>query len=191
MKAVSLPRTTCAFSMALPSASIFTFRLATPADAHLLADLGWRTFDETFAAYNTPEDMEAFHPTMYAPELQAAELAEAETQFLLVEVEGEAVAYVKWNTAPAPAEIPGQRPFQISRLYLLQAWTGRGLGDKLMQLSLEKAKENGHDVVWLTVWESNERAIRFYQKYGFKEAGELTFVLGQDVQRDLYMVREF
>jgi diamine N-acetyltransferase len=177
--------------MALPSASIFTFRLATPADAHLLADLGWRTFDETFAAYNTPEDMEAFHPTMYAPELQAAELADAETQFLLVEVEGEAVAYVKWNTASAPAEIPGQRPFQISRLYLLQAWTGRGLGDKLMQLSLDRAKENGHDVVWLTVWESNERAIRFYQKYGFKEAGELTFVLGQDVQRDLYMVREF
>ncbi len=59
-----------------------------------------------------------------------------------------------------------------------------------MKMSLERAAQNGHDVVWLTVWESNDRAIRFYQKYGFKEAGELTFVLGQDVQRDLYMQRE-
>ncbi|WP_157600674.1 GNAT family N-acetyltransferase [Rufibacter sp. DG15C] len=167
----------------------FTFRIATLDDAALLADLGWRTFDETFAAYNKPEDMEAFHPTMYTPALQAEELADSHTVFLIVEVEEEAVAYVKWNTGPAPEEISGQKPFQISRLYLLQAWTGRGLGDTLMQMSLDRAQENGHDVVWLTVWESNERAIRFYHKYGFAEAGELTFVLGQDVQRDLYMQR--
>ncbi|WP_181304623.1 GNAT family N-acetyltransferase [Rufibacter sp. XAAS-G3-1] len=168
----------------------FTFRRGTPADAALLADLGWRTFDETFAAYNTPEDMAAFKPTMYTPALQAAELADRHTEFLIVEAAGEAVAYVKWNTSPAPAEITGQKPFQISRLYLLQACTGRGLGDTLMKMSLERAKQNGHDVVWLTVWESNERAIRFYQKYGFREAGELTFVLGEDVQRDLYLQRE-
>ncbi|GAA4306044.1 GNAT family N-acetyltransferase [Nibribacter koreensis] len=167
----------------------FTFRIATLDDAALLADLGWRTFDETFAAYNTPEDMEAFRPTAYTPEIQAEELLDPKTGFMVVEAEGEAVAYVKWNTGPAPAEISGEKPFQISRLYLLQAWTGRGLGDTLMQMSLDRAKENGHDVVWLTVWESNERAIRFYQKYGFAEAGELTFVLGQDVQRDLYMQR--
>lgn len=167
-----------------------TFRAATPADAQLLADLGWCTFDETFAAYNKPEDMAAFHRTMYSPELQAAELADLQTEFLIAEANGEAVAYVKWNTAPAPAEIAGEKPFQISRLYLLQAWTGRGLGDTLMQMSLDKAKANGYDVVWLTVWEHNPRAIRFYQKYGFREAGELEFVLGADVQRDLYMQRE-
>ncbi|RNI26162.1 GNAT family N-acetyltransferase [Rufibacter latericius] len=167
-----------------------TFRTGTSADAHLLADLGWRTFDETFSAYNKPEDMEAFHPTMYAPELQAAELADPNSTFLIAEAEGEAIAYIKWSTAPAPTEITGKRPLQISRLYLLQAWTGCGLGDALMKMSLERAAQNGHDVVWLTVWESNDRAIRFYQKYGFAEAGELTFVLGEDVQRDLYMQRE-
>ncbi|GGK60827.1 N-acetyltransferase family protein [Rufibacter glacialis] len=176
--------------MSAPLSHAFTFRPGTSADAALLADLGWRTFDETFAAYNKPEDMEVFRPTMYAPEIQAAELADPHTEFLLVEAAGEAVAYVKWNTAPAPAEISGKRPFQISRLYLLKAWTGRGLGDTLMKTSLGRAQQNGHDVVWLTVWESNERAIRFYQKYGFKEVGELAFVLGADVQRDLYMQRE-
>ncbi|WP_066835619.1 GNAT family N-acetyltransferase [Rufibacter ruber] len=175
--------------MSAHSTNTFTFRRGTSADASLLADLGWRTFDETFAAYNKPEDMEAFHFTMYTPELQAAELADPHTTFLIAEAEGEAVAYVKWNTAPAPAEISGKKPFQISRLYLLQAWTGRGLGDTLMKMSLKRAQEHGHDVVWLTVWESNDRAIRFYQKYGFQEAGELEFVLGEDVQRDLYMQR--
>ncbi|WP_192825205.1 GNAT family N-acetyltransferase [Rufibacter sp. LB8] len=173
---------------AFPAENV-TFRIATAQDANLLADLGWRTFEETFAPHNTNEDMDAFHPTMYAPARQAEELADPKTQFIIAESNNEAVAYVKWNWDEAPNEISGERPFQISRLYLLQAFTGKGLGDALMQKSLDKARENGHDVIWLTVWESNHRAIRFYQKYGFAFAGELTFVLGQDVQRDLYMQR--
>ncbi|WP_347157184.1 GNAT family N-acetyltransferase [Pontibacter chitinilyticus] len=168
----------------------FTFRAGTPADAALLADLGWRTFDETFAAYNRPEDMAAFRPTMYTPELQAAELSDPNTEFILAEVAGEAVAYIKLSKEAAAPTADAKKPLQICRLYLLQAYTGQGLGDQLMQLTLEKARQNGHDVVWLTVWEQNERAKRFYAKYGFKEAGELEFILGQDVQRDLYMLRQ-
>jgi len=168
----------------------FRIRKGVLADAELLAELGWRTFEETFAKSNKPEDMAAFKPTMYTPELQTEELCDPDTEFVIAEVQEQAVAYVKLNAATAPEAITGRNPLQISRLYLLQKWTGRGLGDKLMQLCLEKARRNGHDVVWLTVWEHNERAKRFYRKYGFKEAGELTFILGSDVQRDLYMQRE-
>lgn len=176
--------------MPYSDSKIFTFRAGTHDDAALLADLGWRTFEESFAAYNKPEDMAAFRPTMYSPELQAAELADLTTEFILVEVAGEAIAYLKLNKGPAPEAIQADRPLQINRLYITSAWTGRGLGDQLMQLSLEKALQHSHDVVWLTVWEHNERAKRFYQKYGFREVGELEFILGQDVQRDLYMQRE-
>ncbi|WP_181885077.1 GNAT family N-acetyltransferase [Pontibacter diazotrophicus] len=176
--------------MPFPDSNIFTFRAGANDDAALLADLGWRTFEESFAAYNKPEDMAAFRPTMYSPELQATELADPTTKFILVEVAGEAIAYLKLNKGPAPEAIQAERPLQINRLYITSAWTGRGLGDQLMQLSLEKALQHDHDVVWLTVWEHNERAKRFYQKYGFREVGELEFVLGQDVQRDLYMQRE-
>ncbi|QCR23521.1 GNAT family N-acetyltransferase [Pontibacter sp. SGAir0037] len=168
----------------------FAFRKATPADAQLLADLGWQTFYEAFAAANNPADMEAFRPTMYSLELQEVELADPATDFLIVENEGEAIAYVKLTAGPAPAEIRAENPIQISRLYTLAQWTGCGLGDKLMQYCLEKGKQQGHDVIWLTVWEHNERAKRFYRKYNFTEAGELDFVLGEDVQRDLYMQRE-
>ena len=36
---------------------MFTVRTATAADAETLAELGLRTFRETFEAHNTPEDM--------------------------------------------------------------------------------------------------------------------------------------
>jgi ribosomal protein S18 acetylase RimI-like enzyme len=47
----------------------------------------------------------------------------------------------------------------------------------------------GSDAVWLGVWEHNPRAISFYRKFGFVEAGEQTFHPGRDPQRDIVMVR--
>lgn len=176
--------------MTFPDSGTFSFRAGTSKDAALLADLGWRTFEEAFGADNHPDDMAAFRPTMYSLELQAAELADPATEFIIAEVAGEAVGYIKLKHKPVPEAIQAQHPLQIDRLYISRAWTGRGLGDKLMHLSLQKAQQRGHDVVWLTVWEHNTRAQRFYQRYGFREVGELSFVLGRDVQRDLYMQRE-
>ena len=48
-------------------------RIATPADAALLAELGARTFRDTFAADNRPEDMAAYLASHYSPALQARE----------------------------------------------------------------------------------------------------------------------
>ena len=47
----------------------------------------------------------------------------------------------------------------------------------------------GKDAVWLGVWDRNERAIRFYESWGFHRAGSQPFLLGSDLQTDLVMVR--
>lgn len=49
---------------------------------------------------------------------------------------------------------------------------------------MEEARARGHDVLWLGVWDRNERAIAFYARWGFVEVGEMSFLLGSDVQRD-------
>ena len=51
-------------------------RRANVDDADLLAELGARTFSETFAANNTPEDMTAYLASSFSPEKQAEELAD-------------------------------------------------------------------------------------------------------------------
>ena len=59
-----------------------------------------------------------------------------------------------------------------------------------MDACFELAKSNGHDVMWLGVWEYNPRAQRFYEKNGFRVVGKHTFVLGSDPQTDLLMQKE-
>ena len=74
--------------------------------------------------------------------------------------------------------------------YVVADWHGRGVAKELMTAALEEMKVRGTDVVWLGVWEKNPRAIAFYQKLGFTEIGEHSFLLGNDLQRDVIMARD-
>ncbi len=47
----------------------------------------------------------------------------------------------------------------------------------------------GGDVLWLGVWEHNQRAIAFYHRWGFAIVGTHTFQLGADLQTDFLMQR--
>lgn len=162
---------------------------AGPQEAALLTELGARTFRDTYAADNSPEDMESYLATWFSPAVQAQELAEEGTLFLIARVGGEAAGYARLRFGPAPDCVGGGRPVEIVRFYADLPWIGRGVGAALMRAVLEAAAERECDVVWLDVWSKNPRGIAFYSKWGFTEAGRQTFLLGADVQDDLLMVR--
>lgn len=165
-------------------------RLATADDALLLARMGARTFRDTFGADNTAEDMAAYLARSFSPEIQAAELADAATDFLIAFAGDEPAGYAKVRAGSAPACVRGTSPLEICRLYADTPWIGRGVGGTLMQACLGHAASLGCDVIWLDVWERNPRAIGFYERWGFAVVGEQDFVLGDDVQRDLLMARD-
>jgi len=56
---------------------------------------------------------------------------------------------------------------------VLKGYRGIGIGKKLLQTCMEKAKEIGIEIVTLDVYADNERAIKIYKKLGFKEFGRL------------------
>ena len=167
----------------------YLIRVAAAADACLLAEMGRRTFLAAFGAANTPEDLAAYLPTVYSPAHQARELADPATTILIAE-DGEAAAgYAKVVRGTTGAGVVAERPLEIQRLYADLPHLGRGVGGALMAHCLELARAEGHDVVWLAVWEQNPGARRFYERWGFVEVGEQPFVLGTDVQRDLVLSR--
>lgn len=165
-------------------------RKATPQDNFLLANLGARTFADSFGADNTPEDMADYLKGSFSPEKQAAELAEEGTTFLIAEIDGQPVGYTRLRQDPPPDCVTGLLPIEIVRLYAVKEWIGRGVGAALMQASLDEAARTGHDIIWLDVWEKNPRAIAFYQKWGFQKVGEQGFQLGSDLQNDWIMARQ-
>lgn len=166
-----------------------TIRRAALDDASLLTELGARTFGDSFAADNTPEDMTAYLAGAFNPKKQTAELADADTTFLMAEMEGQPVGYARLKWGGAPACVTASRPVEIIRFYSIKELIGHGVGAALMKACLEEARGLGCDVVWLDVWEKNPRAIAFYTKWGFIKVGEQGFQLGDDLQHDWLMAR--
>ncbi|HJQ24763.1 MAG TPA: GNAT family N-acetyltransferase [Blastocatellia bacterium] len=169
---------------------ILTIRRATSDDASLLAELGAKTFYETFAVDNRPEDMAAYLAASFSPSLQAKEITDPNTTLLIAEIEGKAAGYAKLEVSAAPPLITGPNPIELSRLYVSRAFIGSGVGAALMESCIGEAKSAGKATLWLGVWEKNERAQRFYKRWEFQEVGEHTFLLGSDAQRDLLMQRD-
>ena len=167
-----------------------TIRYATKQDAELIADISRQTFYDTFAADNTPEDMDKFLREQFTKGRLMLEVGARDNTFLLA-YDGEVVAgYVKLRDARRPPALVFTSALEIARLYTIRSFIGKGVGRLLMQTSLDIARERNKKVVWLGVWEKNQRAIDFYIKWGFRKFAETDFLLGDDVQRDWLMKKE-
>jgi len=159
-------------------------------DAKMLSELGARTFYDTFAKDNTPENIEAYLKRSFSPEIQLGELSQPQVVFLIAEMEGSPTGYAQLILNSSDEAIKRIKPLEIRRIYASQEYLGKGVGKELMLAIISEARLQGCDCVWLGVWEKNQRAIDFYKKWGFREVGTHIFSVGDDPQNDLVMELE-
>jgi len=165
-------------------------QVATTADAALIADLSQQTFYETFASQNTKEDMDKFMNEQFSKEALIKEVGEPGNIFLLAYDGDEAVGYVRMREGEKRSEFENKSSIEIARIYAVQSSIGKGVGKALMKQCLITAVANQIEIIWLGVWEENNRAIRFYQQWGFEKFAEHDFILGNDRQTDWLMKKE-
>ena len=170
--------------------STCSIRLATIEDAELLAELGARTFSETFAADNTAANMAAYLAKSFNSTQQHAELSDPNGWLKIAEIDRRAVGYAMMHSGRTPAAITGEKPVELVRLYVLHESIGSGIGAALMQDCLNETVLRSYKTIWLGVWDHNHRAQAFYRKWNFREVGTHIFKLGDDEQTDLLMQRE-
>ena len=161
------------------------FRRATLDDAAPLAAFATHAFIETFGEDNDPEDLREYIESMYGPAQQADEIRDENVATWLVEDGGGAlIGYVQLRSKRVPPCVGGERPVEIYRFYVARAAHGTGVAQALMSTAFAQAREWGADVLWLGVWEHNPRAMKFYRKFGFADAGSIDFFVGPDRQTD-------
>ena len=165
-------------------------RYGTTEDASMLSELGAKTFYDTFAKDNTPENMDLHLKKNFSPEIQFNELSAPENIFLFIESEGTPIGFAQLIMDSKEETLKGTKPLEIRKIYATQENIGKGVGKALMSASIQEAKNRGCDSIWLGVWEKNPRAIAFYKKWGFKEVGSHIFNVGNDPQKDFILELE-
>ena len=162
-----------------------TYRNAGPGDAALLARLHRRAFVETFGHLYSREDLDAFLARL-SKEGFRDELADARYEIRFAEVDDAPVGFAKLGPIGLPVE-PERPALELKQLYLLKPWQGRGIADALTLWLLERARARGAEELYLSVWSQNDRARRFYQRYGFVYVAPYAFMVGDQADEDEIM----
>lgn len=161
--------------------------VAFPSDALALRDLSEQTFFDTYATFNTPENMQQHIASHFDLKRIQQELEDEHVQYLLVKQGEKIIGFVKLIKNRPIDGIEKAKAFEIERFYILKTYQGQNLGVQLMNACFDWGKKAGFDAVWLGVWEHNPKAIQFYEKMGFRRFGKHTFTLGNEIQHDFLM----
>lgn len=141
---------------------LFVIERARPEEATEMLDylkiVGGETDNLSFGAEGVPFDVEAEQAYLHA------QCESSDNIQYLAKVDGEIIGTASLNRKSNRMSHRGE--FGIS---LKKAWWGCGAASALMEAILAFAKENGFEQLNLEVRSSNTRAIRLYEKYGFRK----------------------
>lgn len=164
--------------------SAIAYRDATAADAEALADFARASWLDTFGHLPyPPADLAHYLTKNYGAEIQRAEIADPDLRYRLVLRGGEIVGYCMMGALAMPVD--DANGLELHRLYVDADVKGAGVADALMHDCVAWARAKGALSLYLSVWESNERAQRFYRRFGFEDFSEWDFMVGETADRDL------
>jgi len=165
----------------------FSIRNAGIDDAVLISVLASTTFYEAYSRQDESHNLAEYISESFAVPAVIDEIADPASTFLIAYVDGKAVGYARLIDYSTTDGVDIGRVIELKRIYILEHLWGTGVGELLLTQCITTASERGFDAIWLGVWEENPRARRFYDKFGFKQVGTLTFPYGDVVGINLVL----
>jgi diamine N-acetyltransferase len=152
-----------------------TFRPARADDALCLGVLSTHVFLDTYCRQGIRADLAREALAKHSVAHYEALLADPARTILVAECEGFMVALsVTVNDKRCEAG-PDVAAAELDHLYVQEPFTGRGVGRDLLRHAEKAAAARGAEMLWLTAWVGNARALRFYPRCGYDDLGETTY----------------
>lgn len=156
-------------------------------DVVALTQLARAAFAQTFTEHNQPENVEKYLDESFTIEKLTEELNNKNSQFFFALVNDQPVGFLKVNVGDAQTELKEGDGMELQRIYVLQDYHGKTVGQALFEKAKSLAIEAGYPYLWLGVWEENHRALNFYRKNGFVPFDKHIFKMGDEEQTDWMM----
>ncbi len=156
-------------------------RVATVIDAQFISLLGRVTFTETFGhLFSDSEDLLDYCTKTFSVSKIENSIKKSSNVFWITFVDRLPVAYAKLKLDSPSQFLHTNNICQLQKIYVLKDFLSLKIGFQLQTLLIQKAKELGYEKIWLSVLDSNERAIGFYKKNDFEEVGKHKFEIGKE-----------
>ena len=168
-----------------------TIRNASGKEAETLADIGRRTFYETWKSVNTEEDLQLYMTKSFDLAKITKEIEDEKVNtFLLAFANDELAGYAKLRNDRSHDQLKETKSLEMERIYVLKKFQDKHIGKALMDESIRLADAGNYEWIWLGVNQENFKAVEFYKRYGFEVFGTKQFVLGTAIDEDFLMKRK-
>lgn len=152
----------------------FQIRKLTHADLPLLQRVGRATYEPYYPQVWKPGGLDWYMEKCFGTNVLAAEFADQNIEYLLATDEGgQIVGFLKLVLQKPVPEQPVENALYLEKVYLMPAYFGKGIGQKLMEWTAEKAQMLGREAVWLMVMKTGP--VRAYERAGFTITGPARF----------------
>lgn len=159
-------------------------------DAKTIANISSICFNQTYKDFNSKNDMDEYINTHFNVSTIKNELQKENVEFYCLSYNSEPVGYFRLNYPKTLKNIKNTNSIELSRVYVLNEFQGKGFGRILIEKAINVAKKANKKHIWLSVWTENKNAIGFYKRYNFYIDGKTKFKLGQDIQEDYIMKKD-
>ena len=166
-----------------------TFKRCEQTDLKELVSISRSTYYHSFIADNSQENMKLYLDAAFSNDTLSSEIANKNSVFYFAYLMGVVVGYFKLNWGDAQKDVHDDKAVEIERIYVLKEFQRKRLGQQMLEKAIDLSRDRNAEFIWLGVWERNIKAIRFYERNGFKTFGDHIFMLGNDEQRDILMKR--
>jgi ribosomal protein S18 acetylase RimI-like enzyme len=159
-------------------------------DLSQLQKVSHETYREAFYGMCREADMNAYLKKAFCIDQLKDELLNDGCSFYFLYDNSSLAGYLKLNEGAAQTDIKDLNSLELERIYVVNQYQGRGLGAFLLEWAEKEGYYRKKSYLWLGVWEKNKKALAFYQKHGFYQKGNHSFVMGDDVQKDLLLRKD-
>ena len=151
-------------------------RPAVGADALCLSVLAMQVFLDTYAPEGIRPAIARQVLAGYSEAIFLEAVASPDARICVAERAGHLIGFAHVTLRASHELAPAGTQAELLRLYVQEPFTALGVGSRLLTQSERMAASDKADLLWLTPWVHNHRAIGFYLKRGYQDHGLTHFV---------------
>lgn len=168
---------------------VMQLRTLSLPDLALLQHIGRASYEPYYQHLWKPGGLDWYMERCFGTDSLRADFADPNIEYILATDDtAQPIGFLKLVLAkPLPSGQPANALY-LEKIYLIPAFFGRGIGQKLIEFVLEKAAALGREAVWLMVMKSGPRQV--YERAGFVTVGEMPidFELMLEHERGLWVM---
>lgn len=154
--------------------NMFVYRKANIEDALCLSVLYKQVYIQTYGTEGVSKEFASFITKQFSEERISNAIISNPDSVIVAEYKSNliGVSEIEFNKK---CPVDGVTAPELNKLYILEWFCGKGVGENLLKESEKIIIAKGIDEIWLWVLSSNERAVSFYEKHDYKWIGNAFF----------------